>query len=97
MYRKRSLSEERSKSVSPSPTYKRHRETSPAASVQSRHSLDTSEKFKVKEDPVVKSEKSRPKSADTDKDNTSEKSYGSERKSDKRQKEFSVSSVCLMN
>lgn len=87
--RKRNLSEERSKSVSPSPTHKRLRETSPAASVQSKHSLDTSEKFKVKEESEVKSEKSRPKSADTDKDNTSEKSYGSERKSEKKQKEFS--------
>lgn len=89
-FRKRILSEDRSKSLSPSPTSKRARDSSPAVSVKSRHSVGTIERIKVKEEPEVKSEKSKSRSVELDKDTMSEKSHGSERRPERKQKETSV-------
>ncbi|CAC5405615.1 ZC3H13 [Mytilus coruscus] len=87
--RKRILSEDRSKSLSPSPTSKRARDSSPAVSVKSRHSVGTIERVKVKEEPEVNSEKSKSRSMELEKDNMSEKSHGSERRPERKQKESS--------
>ncbi|XP_063430416.1 zinc finger CCCH domain-containing protein 13-like isoform X2 [Mytilus trossulus] len=87
--RKRILSEDRSKSLSPSPTSKRARDSSPAVSVKSRHSVGTIERVKVKEEPEVKSEKSKSRNVELDKDTMSEKSHGSERRPERKQKETS--------
>lgn len=84
--RKRSLSRERSKSLSPSST-KRARETSPAVSIHSRRSVSNNEKVKVKEEPDVRSEKPRQPSVESDRDNVSEMSLGMLRKSERRQKD----------
>ncbi|XP_052104398.1 zinc finger CCCH domain-containing protein 13-like isoform X4 [Mytilus californianus] len=87
--RKRILSEDRSKSLSPSPTSKRARDSSPAVSVKSRHSVGTIERVKVKEEPEVNNEKSKSRSMELEKDNMSEKSHGSERRPERKQKETS--------